>query len=144
MPEDPLGAKPSEPPPTPPFTPPAVTEGTGLPRNISAALACIFLLPGGVVFYILDRRDAFVRLYALQSIVLSAVSFALYLAFYICFLIVAHIWGVRTLFTIAARLCDLGFLVLWILLILNAYQGRMFEMPVLWRMAKRYIPQNFL
>ena len=58
-------------PPTP--APPASTNfphsnRTGLPSNIAAALACIPLF-GGLVFYILEKEDRFVRFYAMQSII---------------------------------------------------------------------------
>lgn len=63
---------PSDPPesPTSPTVIP-VTEGSGLPRNVAAGLACIFPLFGGIAFLFIDRKDPFVRIYALQSIVLG-------------------------------------------------------------------------
>src|ERR1700750_512437 len=64
--------------PTP--TPPPITESTasatstGLPSNVAAALAC-FPLIGGIIFYILEKRDGFVRFYAMQSIILGGAWF---------------------------------------------------------------------
>ena len=60
--------------PIPPTTPtPVVTDGatsssTGLPSNVAAALACIPLI-GGIIFFVLEKRDQFVRFYAMQSII---------------------------------------------------------------------------
>src|SRR5881275_1742140 len=65
--------------PIPPVDPipPRATEpvGTGatsstldLPSNIAAALACIPLI-GGIIFYVMEKRDSFVRFYAMQSII---------------------------------------------------------------------------
>src|SRR5947207_8654994 len=53
---------------TPP--PPAEVNAStlDLPSNIAAALACIPLI-GGIIFYIVEKRDGFVRFYAMQSIV---------------------------------------------------------------------------
>src|SRR6266481_4739693 len=56
------------PPPPPPSD--AGPRSTGLPSNIAAALACIPLI-GGIVFYILEKHDSFVRFYSMQSIVLG-------------------------------------------------------------------------
>src|SRR5947207_7023303 len=44
---------------------------TGLPPNVAAALAC-FPLIGGIIFYVLEKRDSFVRFYAMQSIIFGA------------------------------------------------------------------------
>jgi len=44
---------------------------TGLPSNVAAALAC-FPLIGGIIFYVLEKRDGFVRFYAMQSIIFGA------------------------------------------------------------------------
>jgi len=35
---------------------------------VAAAIACIPLI-GGIIFYILEKRDSFVRFYAMQSII---------------------------------------------------------------------------
>src|SRR5437870_6320688 len=59
------------PPPPPPSPEPeagAKPTSTGLPSNVAAAIACIPLI-GGIIFYILEKRDPFVRFYAMQSII---------------------------------------------------------------------------
>src|SRR5436309_2907318 len=60
-------------PPPPPRT--EVNASTlDLPSNIAAALACIPLI-GGVIFYVMEKRDAFVRFYAMQSIIFGGAWF---------------------------------------------------------------------
>ncbi len=61
--------------PTPPPPPPSAgpepgpkSTSTGLPSNVAAAIACIPLI-GGIIFYILEKHDSFVRFYAMQSII---------------------------------------------------------------------------
>src|SRR6201982_675341 len=56
------------PPPAPGPEPGPQSTSTGLPSNIAAAIACIPLI-GGIIFYILEKRDGFVRFYAMQSII---------------------------------------------------------------------------
>src|ERR1051326_5998770 len=63
---------PDEPPPPPPVT--DSPKSTGLPSNIAAALACIPLI-GGIVFFILEKHDPFVRFYSMQSIVFGLAWF---------------------------------------------------------------------
>ena len=68
--------------PIPPPAPAAVPEpqlggdstSTGLPSNVAAAIACIPLI-GGIIFYILEKRDSFVRFYAMQSIIFGGAWF---------------------------------------------------------------------
>src|SRR5438477_12547895 len=60
----------NQPPPVPspgPEPSPNPTS-TGLPSNVAAAIACIPLI-GGIIFYILEKHDSFVRFYAMQSII---------------------------------------------------------------------------
>jgi len=42
---------------------------------VAAAIACIPLI-GGIIFYILEKHDSFVRFYAMQSIILVARGFS--------------------------------------------------------------------
>ncbi|HEV7401985.1 MAG TPA: hypothetical protein VGO11_03630 [Chthoniobacteraceae bacterium] len=143
-PEDPLGPPPQPPPVEAPFEQVGATEGTGLPRNIAAALACIFPFIGGIVFYFLDRRDRFVRFYALQSIVLGVVYLVACIAFDVSIFIFHRVPVLGWFFAKAYLLASLALCVLWLCLIWNAYKGKTFELPVLWKVAKRYIPQVFL
>ena len=71
-------------------TPASGTTTTGLPSNVAAALACIPLI-GGLVFYILEKHDQFVRFYAMQSIIFGGVWFLFNLASWILHVIFAVI-----------------------------------------------------
>src|SRR5947208_4747168 len=65
------------PPPAPPGPgpgPSARPTSTGLPSNVAAAIACIPLI-GGIIFYILEKQDNFVRFYAMQSIIFGCAWF---------------------------------------------------------------------
>src|SRR6266436_5123947 len=56
------------PPPIPAGGPTSDPSSMDLPPNVAAALACIPLV-GGIIFYILEKRNGFVRFYAMQSII---------------------------------------------------------------------------
>src|SRR6266566_5925402 len=65
------------PPPPPPGPGPQLgpqSTSTGLPSNVAAAIACIPLI-GGIVFYIVEKHDGFVRFYAMQSIIFGGAWF---------------------------------------------------------------------
>ena len=63
---------------------------TGLPSNVAAALACIPLI-GGIIFYVLEKRDAFVRFYAMQSIIFGGAWIIFSIIWNILFAVLAHI-----------------------------------------------------
>src|SRR5207247_10542440 len=67
---------PTQPPPPPSPEPEArgTSTSTGLPSNVAAAIACIPLI-GGIIFYILEKHDSFVRFYAMQSIIFGCAWF---------------------------------------------------------------------
>src|ERR1700756_1911928 len=58
----------SPPPPIPAAGPTGHPSSMDLPPNVAAAIACIPLV-GGLVFYILEKQNGFVRFYAMQSII---------------------------------------------------------------------------
>jgi Predicted membrane protein len=62
------------PPPSPEPGTAAKSTSTGLPSNVAAAIACIPLI-GGIIFYILEKHDPFVRFYAMQSIIFGCAWF---------------------------------------------------------------------
>src|SRR6266496_3334010 len=67
---------PTQPPPPPGPEPGATAKSgsTGLPSNVAAAIACIPLI-GGIIFYILEKHDSFVRFYAMQSLIFGCAWF---------------------------------------------------------------------
>ncbi len=116
--------------------------GTGLTPNVAGALS-YFLGPiTGVIFVLLDKNDRFVRFHAFQSILLSGA----WIAFWIAFDIVSIILGQIPLLGLLAVLfglllsvvLGLGGLVLWVALMVMAYQGKSPKLPVIGVMAERY------
>src|SRR5947199_123965 len=63
------------PPPSPEPEPSATSASTGLPSNVAAAIACIALIVC-IIFYILEQRDCFLSLYAMQCIIMVCLSAA--------------------------------------------------------------------
>jgi uncharacterized membrane protein len=119
-----------------------IPAGTGLTPNVAGALS-YFLGPiTGVIFVLLDKNDRFVRFHAFQSILLSGA----WIAFWIAFDIVSIILGQIPLLGLLAVLfglllsvvLGLGGLVLWVALMVMAYQGKSPKLPVIGVMAERY------
>src|SRR3954467_8010723 len=120
-------------PPPPPVTPVSPAHSsTGLPSNIAAALACIPLI-GGVIFYILEKEDSFVRFYAMQSIVLGGMWFLFNVVYGIVHLLFASlpIIGVFLIFvwSIVCMLIQLAFVVVWLIATVKAFTNARWEIP---------------
>src|SRR5437660_5742732 len=111
--------EPSPPPPSPRPEPEtgAKPTSTGLPSNVAAAIACIPLI-GGIIFYILEKHDSFVRFYAMQSIVFGGAWLLFNIAssvVHVIFGAIPGIGGILVFFWgIIAALVQIAFLVVWI------------------------------
>src|SRR3954453_19938964 len=77
----------------------ATSSTTGLPSNVAAALACIPLI-GGIIFYVLEKRDSFVRFYAMQSIIFGGAWILCSIVYQIIFHIFASIPGIGGFFAV--------------------------------------------
>src|SRR6059036_2343852 len=130
---------PDEPPPPPPSDSP---KSTGLPSNIAAALACIPLV-GGIVFFILEKRDPFVRFYSMQSIVFGLAWFLFNIISAIVHAIFGAIPGIGGIlvffWAIIAALVHLVFLVIMIITIIKAFKGVRWDIPYIGPVARRQV-----
>jgi uncharacterized membrane protein len=108
--------------------PAAGTAQSGLTENVAGLLCYVLGWITGLVFYLIDKRP-YVRFHAAQSIVvfgaLHIVSFVLGMFFVASFFSggFSLAWGLH-------MLIDLVALVLWVLLMVKAYQGERFRVPV--------------
>jgi uncharacterized membrane protein len=136
--------------PPPPITasmhePEINASTTGLPSNVAAALACIPLV-GGIVFYILEKRDGFVRFYAMQSIVFGAAWFLFWIIYSIAFAILTPIPGIgfvfRLLFWAIWLVAGLSFLIIWIITMVKALSNVRWEIPYLGPLARKQFKDN--
>jgi uncharacterized membrane protein len=134
---------PDEPPPPPPAS--DSPKSTGLPSNIAAALACIPLI-GGIVFYILEKHDSFVRFYSMQSIILGGAWLLFSIAASIVGLIfrsIPVIAGILDFFWgIIVAIVNIAFVVLWIIATVKAFTGARWEIPYVGAMARKQVGES--
>jgi uncharacterized membrane protein len=132
--------------PTDPI-PPLTTTGpgtgsTGLPSNVAAALACIPLI-GGIIFYILEKRDSFVRFYAMQSIIFGGAWILCSIVYQIIFHIFASIPGIGGFFAVMLGLLwaviSIGFLVIFIITVIKAFTGVRWDIPYIGPIARNQV-----
>ena len=135
---------PSQPPPPPSPLPEANTRptSTGLPSNVSAAIACIPLI-GGIIFYILEKHDSFVRFYAMQSIIFGCAWFLFSIVSAIVHAVFGAIPGIGGIlvffWAITAALAQLAFLVVMIITIVKAFSGVRWDIPYIGPMARKQV-----
>ncbi len=107
----------------------APSAGTaGLTDNIAGMLAYVTIIPA-IVFLLLEpyNRNRFIRFHSFQCIFLCVVLVAIH----VVLLAVPIIGWAISIFV------NLGSLVLWIVLLLKAYQGQKFKLPVIGDLAEK-------
>ncbi|MBF0547010.1 MAG: DUF4870 domain-containing protein [Candidatus Riflebacteria bacterium] len=99
----------------------------GLPENIEALTSYfVFFISGGLIFA-LEKENKFVKFHAMQSIIISILLIILSII-----LNFIPIIGWIMLFPLA-----LGSLFLWIFLMLKAFQGEKFKLPIVGDYAEK-------
>jgi uncharacterized membrane protein len=120
-------------------------KSTGLPSNIAAALACIPLI-GGLVFYVLEKHDQFVRFYAMQSIILGGVFVLCWIVYSILFGILSSIPAIGFVFgiilSVAWALIRVAFVVLWIVATVKAFTGVRWDIPYVGPVARKQVGET--
>ena len=133
---------PTQPPPSPEPGTTATSTSTGLPSNVAAAIACIPLI-GGIIFYILEKHDGFVRFYAMQSIIFGCAWFLFNIVSMIVrgvFGAIPGIGGILVFFwAIVAALVHIAFVVIWIIATVKAFTGVRWDIPYIGPIARKQI-----
>jgi uncharacterized membrane protein len=110
----------------PTMTPTAGTQ-SGLSENVAGLLCYLLGWITGLIFYFIDKRP-FVRFHAAQSIVvfggLTVIRIVLAMLF-----VSSGVGGISMGFGLLTLVSILGF-VLWVLLMVKAYQGEKFRIPL--------------
>jgi uncharacterized membrane protein len=94
-------------------------SSTGLDENVAGLLCYVLGWVSGLVFFLLETENKFVRFHAIQSIlVFGVLNIALIVLGWIPFIGMVFGWLIGVL----------GF-VLWVILMIRAYQGVKFKLP---------------
>jgi len=109
---------------------------------VAAAIACIPLI-GGIIFYIIEKQDNFVRFYAMQSIIFGAAWFLFNIVSAIVhgvFGAIPGIGGILVFFwVIIAALVHLAFLVIMIIAIIKAFTNVRWDIPYVGPIARKQV-----
>lgn len=98
----------------------------GLDENVAGAL-CYFLgFITGIVFFLLEKDNKFVKFHAVQST-------AIFLSLMVLNMILSSfLLGIMLL-----PLVSLAGLIIWIVMMVKAYQGELFKLPVIGDIAEK-------
>jgi uncharacterized membrane protein len=99
----------------------------GIQQNVAGLLCYVLGWITGIIFLIIEKDNKFVKFHAVQSIVVFG-----------AFTIVTPIFGwIPNLGTIVDSILGLAAFALWIVLMLKAYQGQMFKLPISGNIAEK-------
>jgi uncharacterized membrane protein len=100
---------------------------TGINANVAGLLSYLLFFITGLIFFLIEKKNKFVRFHALQSIIVFGAIFVgqWVLAF------------IPVLGDLLSGLLALLGVVLWIVLMVKAYQGELFKLPVVGELAEK-------
>ncbi|MFA5554428.1 MAG: DUF4870 domain-containing protein [Phycisphaerae bacterium] len=106
---------------------------TGLQANVEALLSYAFGWVTGLVFFLIETENKFVRFHALQSLITFGILTAAYIILGVFSGIFAFIgfYFILPVISIIYSLLAIGGVVVWIILMVKAYQGEYFKLPVI-------------
>lgn len=106
----------------------------GLTDNVAGALAYVTIIPA-IVFLVMEpyNRNRFIRFHSFQCII-GAVAWA---CLWIALGIVVRIPFFGWLTILVWPLISLGGFVIWLIVVLKAYQGQKFKLPVIGDIAEK-------
>ena len=93
---------------------------TGMQPNVTALLSYLFGWITGLIFYLIEKENKFVRFHAMQSMLVFGALMAF--IFILAFVPVIGWALIPVIYVIE--------LILWIVLMVKAYQGEKFKLPV--------------
>ena len=112
----------------------------GMDANVAAGLSYIVGWITGLIFFFTEKQNRFVRFHAMQSILFSVALTVFYIVLNIVNITLAftNVPFIGLLFTLVGFLVSLGAFVAWIFLLINAFQGKYFKLPIIGNYAERY------
>lgn len=113
----------------------APAEG-GLSDNVAGALAYFTIIPA-IIFLVVDpfKTRRFVRFHAFQCLFLTAAAFVIWFAFGMFGMFLGMFSGM--LLGMVSLLVQIGLFVVWLLVVIKAYQGQEFRLPVIGDIAAK-------
>lgn len=122
-----------------PVTPPESQKtSSGLEQNTAALLCYLFTWVTGLIFFLIEKENKYVRFHAMQAILLGVAIIVIWVILFVVDIVLGQI---PILGGILATLLSIAFwvgsLIVWILMMVKAYQGERYKLPVIGDIAER-------
>lgn len=117
----------------------AQPAGTAMADNVAGALCYVLGLITGIIFLVMApyNQNKAIRFHAFQSIFLNVAVIGVDILFGIVFSIMVRISGIFFLGGIFWPIFGLCCFILWLVLIIQTYQGKTIVLPVIGRLAQQ-------
>ena len=99
---------------------------TGIQANVAGLLCYLAGFVTGIIFYLIEKDNKFVRFHAMQSCITFGAVFVLQIFFV-----------AMPIFIFLLPILSIGSLILWIVLMVKAYQGEKFKLPIIGDVAEK-------
>ena len=109
-----------------------VKTSMNMEENMASLLCYILTWVTGLIFYLVEKENKTVRFHAMQSILTFLPLTILLSVFWFMSLFIPFIW-------ILSMLIGLLIFILWIVLMIKAYQGEKFKVPIVGDIAERQV-----
>jgi uncharacterized membrane protein len=122
----------------PPASAADTTSSSGLDPNVAAMLAYLAWWVTGLIFYIIERDNRFVRFHAAQSIVAFGAISILGIALMMASFVLLFVWasGFQVLMWLS-QIVMLAGLIVWAVCLFKAFNGEYYKLPVVGDFAER-------
>lgn len=118
-------------------TPGLANTSLGLTQNVAAGLSYVFGWISGLIIFFTEKQNRFVRFHAMQSMLFfGGISISMFVLRFFTGLPLLGLF----ISLIVVLLGFIGF-VGWIILMINAFQGRYFKLPIVGDYAEKYADQ---
>lgn len=116
-------------------------SSTGMQANVAGLLSYVLGWLTGLIFFLIEKENKFVRFHAMQSIIVFGALFILQIAvgMFMTIFAMMHLGILIPLLSLLNTLVMVTGFILWILLMVKAYQGKMFKLPVIGDIAGKNV-----
>ncbi|MEW6189719.1 MAG: DUF4870 domain-containing protein [Actinomycetota bacterium] len=122
---------------TPPERP---KSSTGIEPNVAGLLCYLLTWLTGLIFYLIEKENKDVRFHAMQAILFGVALIVGWIILAILGVILTYIPIIGAIiYMLLGAAYSIGAFALWIILMIKAYQGGRYKLPVLGDMAEKYV-----
>ena len=100
---------------------------TGIQPNVAALLSYVLGVITGIIFFIIEKENKFVRFHAMQSIITFGGLFVIQMVFAF----------IPVIGAIIVPIISIASLILWVILMVKSYQGEKFKLPIIGDIAEK-------